>query len=928
MKKITAALAAHVDAGKTTLAEAILHVCGAVRQPGRVDRGSAVMDFAPQERSRGITVFAGEAWVKRGETEIGLLDTPGHVDFSPETERVFAAADVCVLVISGLDGVQAHTHALWKLAERYGLPVIVFVSKMDTGRRSRTQLLAELAAGLSPACLPAEELLAPGEEAALLEESLLEKFLSGDALTEEDGRDLIRRRAAFPVLFGSGLREEGIDGLLELLEKLAPDWSDREAEPFSAVVSKISYDEKGTRLTHIKCLSGSIRPREEVPYPDGRQAEKAAQIRRYTGSRFLQEEALAAGSIGVLTGLSLSRAGDHLGREGAGQPGFFEPVMRYSLVLPEKLAPEQAMPQLKRLSEEDPSLGLRYEPALQTIYLNLMGPVQGEIVVSLIRERFGWDVRLEQGQILYKETVTAPVEGVGHYEPLRHYAEVHVALRPLPRGSGTVYRDGDGGRFLPGDMRRLILGQLWQKRHRGVLTGSPLTDTEITLLGGRFHEKHTEGGDFRESAWRAVRQGLMRAREQGKCALLEPYVRFEIRTPPERTGRVLSEIRSRFGTAAEDGASEGLALVAGRAPLACFQDFAAFLAAVTGGRGRLKTEPDGYDLCHNTEEVTAGTRYRPEADRENPPDSVFCMHGAGFAVLWDQVPRYMHLPYLLKAEQAPGTDGEQAETAGPFAADGAAPDRVPAGSGREVPDDRRSAAGSAFSDSELEAIMLREFGPIKRPVISGTVRRFTEGPAPARRREAAAEEYVVDGYNLIFAWEELKQFSEQGLDFAREQLERRLQNFAAFTGRKILLVFDGYRVRKNPGSLEARPPLEIVYTAENETADMHIERYLAQRGKKEAAVVVSNDNLIRVSTIRSGGLRLSCENFIEEYDRPCGSSRRPSLRTFAPSALRRRCRIFRKKRRRRRRAGPPKRPALHKRKRQMAAFRCGLPFLS
>ena len=860
MKKLTLALLAHVDAGKTTLAEAILHACGAVRQPGRVDQGQAALDTAPQERARGITVFAGEACMTYQDTELNLLDTPGHVDFSPETERVLAAADAAVLVISGLDGVQAHTVSLWKLLEKKDLPVLLFVSKMDMLRRPEAELLEDLRGRLSPACLPAEELLRPGEEAALLAEELLDRFLAGEPLSEADGLELVMERKAFPVFFGSGLKEEGVEALLSFAGMMAGEYvpsspaSGGGQDGFLARGYKISYDEKGARLTHVRMLAGTVRPRDGIVYPDGRESEKIAQIRRYTGMRFSQEEALSAGSIGVLTGLAFSRAGEIL----SGQPlpdgleapeeSFFEPVMRYSLALPEGLSPELAMPSLKRLGEEDPSLHLTYNPSLGRIFVDLMGPVQGEILTELIRERFGWDVRLEQGRILYKETLAAPVEGVGHYEPLRHYAEVHLALLPLPRGSGTVYADADRGQTLEGDMRRLILGQLAAKKHAGVLTGSELTDVKIVLLGGRHHIKHTEGGDFREAGWRAVRQGLMEARRRGAVTLLEPYLAFELLVPPDKAGRAFSDLRARFAEAEQTGEEDGLSVLKGRAPLACLQDYAAVLAAYTGGRGRLKTRADGYDVCHDAEEVIAQAGYLPEADRENPPDSVFCRNGGGFSVPWDEVPDYMHLPYLISEEggQSPPPDSLRLPPS-------------PASEGGQ---------GRAL-DAELEAIMQREFGPIRRPVYGARTEHFGTSPWREPVELSGPEEYVADGYNLIFAWDELKKLAEKGLDFAREQLERRLQNYAAFTGRHILLVFDGYRVPQSPGSQEERLPLEIVYTAENETADMHIERYLAERrGKKgaEAPAVVSNDNLIRLSVIRQGGLRLSCEQFIQEYE--------------------------------------------------------------
>ena len=675
MKKLTLALTAHVDAGKTTLAEAMLHACGAVRTPGRVDRQTAAMDHGAQEKKRGITIFAGEAVLMRNGTELDLLDTPGHVDFSPETERVLLAADAAVLVVSGLDGVQAHSLSLWKLLEKRRLPVILFVSKMDTGRRSKEELLEGIRRSLSDACLPAEALLSPGEDAAMLDEALLERYLSGEALTEADGLGLIRSRRAFPVIFGSGLREEGVGELLDLLEKLAAETDELLAQPFAARVYKISYDEKGNRLTHLRSLSGRLSPRDEISYPDGRPAEKVTQLRRYTGGRFVQTEELSAGSIGAAVGLAYSRCGDVFGPAAKTAAGFFEPVMSFHLVLPEGLEPDQAMPSLKKLEEEDPSLHLRYDAGLGLIFADLMGTVQAEVLTETIRERFGWTVSLGKGRILLKETLDAAVEGVGHYEPLRHYAEVHLALRPLPRGSGIVYADADRGEYLAGDMRRLILGQLEQIRHRGVLAGGELTDAQIVLLGGRYHEKHTEGGDFREAARRAVRQGLMEAKKEGHAVLLEPYSAFEIAVPADRAGRVFSDIRARAGEADPAGEEEGLSLIRGRAPLALMQDYAAELSAFTGGRGRMRAVPDGYDICHDAEAAVKEAAYDPVGDRDNPPDSVFCRNGGGFSVPWDEVPAYMHLPYLAypparrrRSGEAPAP-GPRGETSGGKAAD-------------------------------------------------------------------------------------------------------------------------------------------------------------------------------------------------------------------------------------------------------------------
>ncbi len=845
MKKLVLALAAHVDAGKTTLAEALLHKSGVIRQAGRVDKGNSVLDSDDQERKRGITVSAGEAFFEWNGTEICLLDTPGHVDFSPEAERVLNAADAALLVISGLDGVQAHTLALWKLLEKRKLPVLLFVSKMDMGRRTQKDLCEELQNKLSGAVLPWKELKKPQEEAALLDEVLLERFLSGEKLTMSDTLPLIWDRKAFPLLFGSGLREEGTEDLLEALSSLAEERENAKNEAPSAFVYKISYDEKGTRLSHVKVLKGCLSSRDRLETKPGTE-EKISFIRRYTGARYVQTESLTAGSTGAIAGLEHTYAGQGLGEAKEAPGPVFEPVMRYTLILPEGLKTDQALPLLKRLEEEDPSLNIRSTGRTDSVTADLMGNVEGEILTEKIRERFGWETKLKEGQILYRETLTEETEGVGHYEPLRHYAEVHLAMRPLKRGSGIILKDEAERSLLPADARRLILGQLAQTMPLGVLAGAPICDMEIALLGGKGHIKHTEGGDYREAARRAVRQGLMTARSRGKVRLLEPWYRFRLSVPSDKTGRALSDIQARFGEASQESLEDDMAVLQGRAPLSCLQDYASVLASYTGGRGRISLWADGYDLCHNEEEVVRAAAYDPLADRENPPDSVFCRFGAGVSVPWNEVPEYMHLPFFLKKNK---TDA----------------------GGQAV----NQALRPGGSDKELEELMLKEFGPIKRPVISGAVHAvYPSEPAdPVKLKET--DSYIIDGYNLIFAWEEYKTLAAESLELARHRLAQSLQNFAGFTGKKILLVFDGYQVGGNAGETEIMPALKIAYTKEHETADMYIEKLLTEApgSEKLTRAVVSNDRLIRLSTIRQGALRIRCEEFIAEYDEAAGRMR-------------------------------------------------------
>ncbi len=835
MKKITLALAAHVDAGKTTLAEALLHKAGVLRVPGRVDAGNTAMDTAETERRRGITVFAGEASFPWQGTEINLLDTPGHVDFSPEAERALTAADAGLLIISGLDGVQAHTHALWRLMERRGLPVLLFVSKMDSGRKSRADLLAELRRELDGACLPWETLREGGEETALLDEALLERYLAGDPIGGADAAALIARRRAFPVFFGSGLKEEGLEPLLEAACLLAEEYGSRESEPFRGLVHKIDFDEKGARQTHVKVLAGSVASRGSVRTAGGE--EKVSFIRRYTGARFRQEKVLSAGSLGVLMGLQQTAAGMRLGFETEAPAAYFEPMMRYSLVLPDGVDADTAFQKLQPLCEEDPSLNLHFGPGRTGLLADLMGPVQQEILTERIREKTGWTVRIEEGRVLYRETITAPVEGVGHYEPLRHYAEVHVALRPLPRGSGLVLRNETDARSLDPFLALGILKLLALKSHKGVLTGSPVTDLEISLLGARDHEKHTEGGDLREAACRAVRQGLMRAAARGDVLLLEPYRSFRLALPADKLGRALADIRSRGGDAEQEGMEDGLAVLRGRVPAASFTGYDRELAAYTAGRGRLSVWTEGNDACHDPEEVVAREAYDAVSDREDPCDSVFCARGAGFSVPWDKVPEYMHLPYLMKEEAAPASGSRAGQPA-------------------------RTAAAS---DAELEAIMLREFGPIKRPIVSGVTHPNPAVSPGAELLTFSPHIYIVDGYNLIFFWPEMKELAAKSLENAREQLLRRLQNYAAYADKKLIAVFDGYRVGGGAGGQQDLPHLTVIYTKEHETADMLIERMLAEKKKDERYAVVSNDNLIRLSAIRQGALRVRCEEFLDEY---------------------------------------------------------------
>ena len=818
-RRVVIGITAHVDAGKTTLAEAMLYRTGQLRKLGRVDHGSTAMDSHLLERERGITIFSSQAELPLGDMEVTLLDTPGHVDFSAEMERTLSVLDYAILVISGVDGVQAHTRTLWRLLELYRVPTFLFVTKMDFGRRDRDCLMESLRHELGEGCVDftptARDRLM--EQLATCREDALEAYLDTGMVPEELVRQLVRQRLVFPCWFGSGLKLEGID---EFLEGLA-----RYVEPpaypaaFSARVFKISHDAQGKRLTHLKVTGGTLRVRDAISY-GGRQ-EKAAQLRIYTGGRFRPVDQVPAGGICAVQGLTATWGGQGLGeREEAVRP-VLEPVMRYRMALPPDCDSRVLLPQLRQLEEEDPQL--RFTSHGGEIHVSLMGRIQAEILKSLVSERFGVEIELDRGRVLYKETIDGPVEGVGHFEPLRHYAEVHLLLEPLPQGSGLVLATRCPEDDLDRSWQRLIMTHLQEKTHLGVLTGSPVTDMKITLMSGRAHIKHTEGGDFRQATYRAVRQGLMQARSR----LLEPYYAFRLEVPPEQLGRAISDVRLRSGSFDTPEEAGDMTLLRGRVPVTEFDDYAQEVASYTGGRGRLSLEPAGYGPCHNPDAVIAAADYDPEADLENTPDSVFCAHGGGFPVKWNRVAEYMHLPGCLEKPRD-----------------------------EEAPARRRCIR---LDDAELEAIMAREFGPVRRPLYRAPEKRETLPDTGLR--EIGQRYYVVDGYNVIFDWDELHALADRDLSAARERLMDTLCGWAAFTHTQVVLVFDGYKV---PGSLGEKLDyrgIHVVYTRERETGDMYIERFLQQVGKNDHVRVVTSDGLIQLSAVRTGVMRMSSAEF-------------------------------------------------------------------
>ena len=826
-RPLNVGLLAHVDAGKTTLSEALLFESGARRVLGRVDHQDAFLDTYALERSRGITIFSKQARLETADRKITLVDTPGHVDFAPEAERTMPILDCAVLVISGTDGVQAHTLTLWRLLERYGVPTFLFLNKMDLPGSDREKLMAQLHRQLSPACVDfgeASEKIA--ENAAMCDEALLESYLEIGTVTAGNLRGLIAGRKLFPCCFGSALKLEGVDKLLEILDRYAPE-REYPAE-FAARVYKISRDVQGNRLTWLKVTGGGLKPRTQLSYLNAKGEpvqEKIVQLRLYSGEKFTAPEEIPAGTLAAVTGLTQTWAGQALGAEPAGKPNLLEPVMTYRVALPAGADPAVVLPKLRQLEEEEPQLHLLWQEG--QIHVQIMGKVQLEIFRALVKERFDLDVTLEDPRIFYKETIADTVEGVGHFEPLRHYAEVHLLLEPLARGAGLVFDTVCPTDVLDGNFQKLILTHLGEKTHRGVLTGAPITDMKITLLVGKAHLKHTEGGDFRQATYRAVRQGLM----QAKSLLLEPWYDFELTLPTEQIGRGITDIRTMGGQVEPPETVENLSVLRGQVPAAEIRDYAETVAAYTQGLGRLQLTLRGYEACHNAEAVIAQEGYDPEADVENTPDSVFCAHGAGFNVPWNQVKEYMHLESGLKEEKPPELLTRNLQ----------------------------------LEDKELEAIMRREFGEIRRPqygVRTGN-RPATEEITITPPREKCL---IVDGYNVIFAWEELAAQAKTDLDAARRQLCDTLSSYAGFTKCRTILVFDGYKQKGNPGEKSRFHNIQVVYTREGETADAYIEALADQIGGNYAVRVASSDGLVQLSSFRSGVLRMSARELKLEVE--------------------------------------------------------------
>ena len=845
-KRLVVGILAHVDSGKTTLSEAMLYRSGTIRKLGRVDHKDAFLDTDALEKARGITIFSKQALLNAGNTAVTLLDTPGHVDFSTETERTLQVLDYAVLVISGTDGVQSHTETLWRLLRRYHVPTFVFVNKMDLSGPGREALLAQLTHRLGEGFVDfGTDADARDEALALCDERLMEAVLENGALSDAQITAAIARRHVFPCWFGAALKLEGVDALLAGLDaytRPAP-----ALDAFGAKVFKLSPDEQGGRLTWLRVTGGSLKVKALLQgEADGEPwAEKANQLRLYSGAKYTLAEEVFPGQVCAVTGLTRARPGEGLGAQRDSDLPVLEPVLSYQVLLPEGADVHAALGKLHRLEEEEPQLHVVWNETLGEIHVQLMGEVQLEVLRSLLAERYGLCVEFGPGGILYKETITEPMEGVGHYEPLRHYAEVHLKLEPLPAGSGLQFAADCREEVLDKNWQRLVLTHLEEKQHLGVLIGAPLTDMKITLIAGRAHLKHTEGGDFRQATYRAVRQGLMMAHRIGKTQLLEPWYAFRLELPAENLGRALNDIQRMEGSfdPPETSPDGQTATLTGKAPAASMGSYPMEVVGYTRGRGRLSLTLDGYRPCHNTQQVVEAAGYEPEHDVENPADSVFCAHGAGFVVPWDQVRNYMHV-------DSGWGRAKPAEAAAP-----AAPQR-------------RAAAYRATleEDEELLKIFERTYGPIKRdPLAAFRPVQKRERPDFAAEQWTIAPEYLlVDGYNIIFAWEELNALSKQSLDAARKKLADILCNYQGFKKCVVILVFDAYRVPGSPGSIEQYHNIHIVYTKEAETADMFIEHVTHEIGKDRRVRVATSDGMEQIIILGHGALRVSARMFHEE----------------------------------------------------------------
>lgn len=838
-KKLTIGILAHVDAGKTTLSEALLYISGKIRTLGRVDHKNTFLDTNAVERERGITIFSKQARFSSENCDFILLDTPGHVDFSAETERVLSLLDYAILVISAADGVQNHTHTLWNLLEFYKIPTYIFVNKSDIAIKTKDEQEAEVSSVLSPDCVAFYDTQSKrelDERLALVNEAFLENFLAEEPIDERDIATLISQRALFPIVFGSALKMSGIDFLLETIDRysLSPIY---ESKVFGAKVYKISRA-GNTRLSYMKITGGSLSARDEIAYvsADGKRiVEKISQIRLYSGDKYEQVDSVSAGEICAVIGLSSTYAGQGLGIEVDTCKPILEPVLSYRIILPDGCDQNLYFPKLKELEEEEPSLHLYWNEELSQIEARLMGEIQIDLIKRLISDRFGIECEFGAGNILYKEKISSKAIGIGHFEPLRHYAEVQLLLEPQPKGTGLIFDTKIPENMLAINWQRLILSHLYEKNHRGVLTGALLTDTKITLVAGKSHLKHTEGGDFREATLRAVRHGLMK----GGCTLLEPYYKFRLEIPSSLVGRAMNDLQMRHAEFEIESTTEDFTNIVGRAPVATLHDYIGEVISYTRGVGRLSCVSDGYDACHNQDEIVARVGYDPEADMDNSPHSVFCAHGAGFVVNWREVEQYKHLDAGIALSE----------------------NKISV-----IPRAASLSKNYSLTDEEVEAIMTRTFGPIRRKKYGEPkVISANKSAKPGNKAQIKQESMlIIDGYNLIYAWEPLKEVADYSLEKAREELMDILSNYVAFTKERLVLVFDAYLVEEGVGSDFLHDGYRVVFTKQNQTADAFIEKMMHELGPNYKIRVVTGDRLVQFAAVHSGISRMTVKEFVDE----------------------------------------------------------------
>ncbi len=836
MKRLTTGIMAHVDAGKTTLTEAMLYLTGNIRRLGRVDHGDAFLDTQELERERGIPIYAKQAILRRGALELTLVDTPGHVDFSAETERALQVLDCAILVVSAADGVQGYTETLWQLLEEAGVPVFLFVNKMDQPNEGKAAILKQLEGRLGHGFVDMTDPEARGEGAALCSEELMERYLSGEEFTQEELAALVVQRQLFPVYFGSALQVEGVEELLDGIEAytLEPEWP----QDFGARVFKITRDERGERLTWLKVTGGQLRVREVLHGPDWE--EKVNQIRLYSGAKFTAVDVAPAGTVCAVTGLTHTTAGEGLGAEENWTGPRLEPVLSYQVIPPEGVDASTLLERLRRLEEEDPQLQVEWEPHAEQVRVKLMGQVHREVLERELRRRFDLDVTFGPGSIVYLETLAKPVEGVGHFEPLRHYAEVHLLLEPLERGAGLQIDTVCSEDVLDGNWQRLILTHLVERQHVGVLTGSPITDLKLTLLTGKGHLKHTEGGDFRQATYRAIRQGLM----MGETILLEPWYTFRLEVPGESVGRAMTDVQRMCGEFEGPQMRGEMAVLTGSLPVSEVGDYWSQVAAYTQGRGRFSCRLDGYRPCHNTQQVVEERGYDPDRDVDNPSGSVFCDHGAGVHVPWNEVRSHMHVDSGWLPEE------ERARKAQP------------------APQFQRGYASQVALDKELEEIFARTYGAVK-PRAFHSVKATTkpkERPWKGLKKRTGKDYLLVDGYNNIHAWEDLSALAREDLDGARAKLIDLLRNYQSWRGCQVIVVFDAYKVKGGKGAVEQLGDLYVVYTKEAETADMYIERTTYQLSRDNRVRVATSDGLEQMIILGHGAQRMSAAELKYETD--------------------------------------------------------------